>query len=337
MSAAATTFLASMATAWPVTRWGHQRIVVATSGGADSVALACGLAELIAGPRASLILAHLHHNRRGVAADRDQSFVAALAAQLACSFETDRVPASAYDDLERIGFEATARRLRYDFLRRTAARYNAPFVVTAHTLDDQAETVLHRIVRGTGLRGVASILRADELLPGVQLVRPLLSIRRQAAREYLAQIGQAFREDETNRDLTFTRNRIRAELVPLLESSFNPRAAEALANLAQSAQDLRAYLEPILESLQTQVTRPADDGALHWNCSPLLTVPDFLLRELLQRAWQQQGWPMREMDATHWNSLVELIRAARGARDLPGALRAEKRREVLTLTRIPPR
>jgi len=327
-----TQFLAPLAAAWPTELWRGHVVVVAISGGADSVALARGLAALAEGSLDRLILAHLHHGRRGAPADADQAFVAQLARELSCPFETEQVPAEAYAGMGEVGFEATARRLRYAFLRQVACRRLAKFVVTAHTLDDQAETVLHRVVRGTGLRGLAGILRRDELMPGVELVRPLLGVRREAAREYLAELGQAFREDETNRDPAYTRNRIRAELMPQL-GSFNPRAPEALANLAQSAQDLREYLEPILASLRGQVVRETDAGGLQLNCTLLQGTPEFLLRELLQSAWQQRGWPLREMDAGHWSSLVELIRLARGARDLPGGIRAAKQRGTLTLTR----
>src|SRR5262249_22835052 len=138
--------------------------------------------------------------------------------------------------------EATARRLRYDWLAQTAAVAGAGWVATGHTADDQAETVLHRLIRGAGLhggRGIAAVRRDPGPVP---VVRPLLAVSRSDVLAYLAEVGQPFRTDSTNADPALTRNRIRAKVLPLLRT-FNPEVVSALARLARQADEAARFLD----------------------------------------------------------------------------------------------
>ncbi|MEJ5277520.1 MAG: tRNA lysidine(34) synthetase TilS, partial [Thermogemmata sp.] len=204
--------------------------VVGVSGGADSVAL---LRALVAAGR-SVTAAHVHHGLRGAEADADEEFVRGLCQRLGVRYEGRRVEVSAWGR----NVEAAGRRARYAFFAEVAQRTGAQWVAVAHTADDQAETILHRLIRGTGLSGLRGMAAERALaLPGggnVPLVRPLLTVRRQQVREYLRQLGQDYREDSSNRNLAYTRNRIRHEVMPLLES-FNPRVVEALCRLGEQA------------------------------------------------------------------------------------------------------
>ena len=187
-AAAAATFVAAVATALPATSFWTMPVLVAVSGGADSVALLIALRRLVpAGLERRLIVAHAEHDLRG-AAPADREFVAALAAHLGLRCVWRRV--AVRDDGGDEGLEGRARRLRYDFLGETALAHGARHVVVGHTADDQAETILQRMLRGTGLAGLGGMAAARELVPGVSLLRPLLGLRREAARGGAARPGR---------------------------------------------------------------------------------------------------------------------------------------------------
>ncbi len=186
-------FETHLAECWPPEEWLELTVLVAVSGGADSVALLRAVATLKTGGAGRLCAAHFNHKLRHEA-DEDQRFVVSLCKQLCLSCETGcrEVAQLAADRGE--GIEPAARRARYDFLKETAGRLGARFVLTAHTADDQAETILHRVVRGTGISGLAGMSRS-RCLGHATLLRPLLGVRRRELEEYLHDIGQPFRED----------------------------------------------------------------------------------------------------------------------------------------------
>src|SRR5690606_34531993 len=173
-----------------------------------------------------------------------------------------------------------------DVLRRRGPRY----VVVAHTADDQAETILHRVLRGTSLAGLAGIPRARELMPGVGLLRPLLEIRRAAAREYLELLGQPWREDASNLDRSWTRNRLRHELLPAIERDYNPQAVEALVRLGRLAAEANEVLDAAARDLLERATLRRDAVSIELDCRVLGKAPRYLVRAALVQAWDDQGW-----------------------------------------------
>jgi tRNA(Ile)-lysidine synthase len=212
------------------------RVAVAVSGGADSVALLRLLVEIHADLGILLSVAHVNHKLRGEESDEDEHFVAALARQLGLELHSLVAP---LPPTRESGTEAAARQLRYDFFFRLARAKRASKIATAHTLDDQSETVLLRILRGTGLRGLSGIhprfiLKRQGRVFG-EVVRPLLAFRRAELEQFLLGLGQTWREDSSNRDLSFLRNRVRHLVVPVLKESFGATAVENLADLAEIA------------------------------------------------------------------------------------------------------
>jgi tRNA(Ile)-lysidine synthase len=192
------------------------RVAVAISGGPDSVALAWVLRELEAKARWRVAgLIHVHHGLRGPEADADEAFCRALAGRMDLSIDVVHRDVTRRSREARLSVEAAARQVRYEAFEAARARLGASLVATGHTLDDQAETVLLRVLRGAGSRGMAAI-RA-RLGP---VIRPLIDARRSAVLEYLDGRREAFREDSTNRDLTIPRNRVRARLMPIVESDW---------------------------------------------------------------------------------------------------------------------
>jgi tRNA(Ile)-lysidine synthase len=230
------------------------RVAVAVSGGADSVGLLRTLAQ--AAPEIGLVLsvAHLHHGIRGAEADEDERFVAELAAQLGLPLHRHRVDAPAAAKSDRKSLEEAARHLRYAWFRELLAHAHADAVATAHTLDDQAETVLHRLVRGAWTEGLGGI-HPVVACPGGAILRPFLKTRRAGIVAWLTEIGQPWREDASNQDPAFTRTRIRHELLPQL-AAFNPRIAEQLARLATIARDEEEWWDAELARLLPQLILP---------------------------------------------------------------------------------
>jgi tRNA(Ile)-lysidine synthase len=226
-----------------------ERLLVAASGGSDSTALLYVLAAL----GQPLAVAHVHHGLRGEEADRDLRFVEVQADALGVPSHTRRVDASRTDGRSP---EARARALRYAALEELRARADCRFVVTAHTLEDQAETVLLRAIRGTGPGGLAGI---EPVSAARHLLRPLLGVRRDTLRAYLRRRGIAWCEDTSNLDPRLTRNRLRREVLPVLESA-HPGAARKLAELAEAARETEAWLTDSLESVLAGALEPGDGG-----------------------------------------------------------------------------
>lgn len=219
-----------------------QRIGVAVSGGADSVTQLLLLLELQKKLGVALSVVHFNHKLRGRSSDADEKFVANLAAGHQLMFYSDREDVSAKSRREGANLEDAARRARYGFFERLAAEGRIDKIAVAHTADDQAETVLAHMFRGTGLAGLAGIH------PEIGCVfRPLLKFRRAELRAYLRQQGQSWREDATNRDTKRTRARIRLKVMPVLETEFQPAVVEHLCRLANLAREDEAWLESSAE------------------------------------------------------------------------------------------
>jgi tRNA(Ile)-lysidine synthase len=219
-----------------------------------------------------------------------------------------------------------------------AGRLGARYVVTAHTADDQAETVLHRIIRGTGIRGLAGIARARPLGPAT-LLRPLLEIRRAEIAAYLREIGQAHRTDASNSDMRFTRNRIRKELLPLLASQYNHTITDALLQLGQLARESQSTVDTIVSELAEKSLRKIAPGDVLLDLRALAGQTRHIVRELLMEVWRRQGWPLADMGLAEWDSLADMIlpRAKgcgndRQKRQFPGAILAELIGSELRLT-----
>ncbi len=273
------------------------RAVLAVSGGPDSVAL-LRATHALAGPLGlQLTLAHLDHGVRGEVAEADSRFVAELAGSLGLPCVIGR-----WSPTRAGHFEADARRARYDWLAGVAADRGATIVATGHTRDDQAETVLHRAARGTGLRGLGGMATRRPLAGGVDLVRPLLGAGRDDLRAYLEGLGQPWRVDATNADRSRTRSRLRLDVLPALADACNPRAAEALARLALLARNAESALDRYCAILEHSAILEGDAPA--FDREALVRLAPFERAELLRRAWRRAGWPEAGMDARRWRRLA---------------------------------
>ncbi len=323
-------FELNLAASWPAENWKDLTVLVAVSGGGDSVALLRGLAALRRPGEGRLIAAHVNHKLRGADSDADQVFVEGLCRQLglACEVVTGIVGSSGRRGQ---GIEAAARRARYAALQEMAGRVGARFVVTAHTADDQVETILHRILRGTGLRGLGGMLRARRLGPAT-LLRPLLRIGRAELTAYLGELKQPFCSDASNCDVRFTRNRIRKELLPLLAASYNPTINDALLRLGELAAESQLLVDGMVREVAGRCLRRVGEDKVHLNADVLSKSPPYLIREVLMDLWRRQGWPLAAMGFAEWELLAAMISEAAKRSDgaprklmFPGAIVAEIR------------
>ena len=307
-------------------------VLVAVSGGADSVALLRGLHELRDDLKLSLHVAHLDHQLRGQAAREDADWVERLCHRLVVPCTIDRADIAGIAQQSARGIEETARDERYRFLEETARARDCRIIALAHTANDQAETILHHILRGTGLAGLSGIPRDRALDSGIRLIRPLLGVERNVVLDYLKQHGQDFREDESNRDEAYTRNRLRHRLLPLLAEQYNPHISESLRRLGEQASQAQSALEVLAADLLERVldSTSTDECRLKWQ--PLAGVPRHLIREALSQLWRQQNWPRQKMGFEQWDALAEIALSG-GAASFPGKIdvRREGRWLVLSL------
>jgi tRNA(Ile)-lysidine synthase len=317
------------------------RLAVGLSGGADSVALVCALHERAGELGLVLHAAHLHHGLRGEEADGDLEFCRELATNLNVEFHEARVDTAAESQAKRQTIEEAARHLRYAWFRRLLSETPLHAVATAHTRDDQAETVLARFLRGAWTEGLSGICPMLELPEG-RVLRPLLGTARGEIEAYLNAIGQGWREDSSNRHLTYTRNRIRHVLLPLLEG-WNPRLREHMAQMAALARDEEAWWRAELDRIAPQLLlpgKPARGGGRATSADPaqslaldvtrLAALAPAVQRRLLRRAAEQLG-AVPDFAATESLRALALDGRAGQKLELAGGLRAERSPRELRL------
>jgi tRNA(Ile)-lysidine synthetase-like protein len=305
-----------------------QRVLVAASGGLDSTVLAHALATAPRRLGIEVVLGHVHHGLRGAEADADADAVAALAAKLGVPAQVRRVDPrarlAAGSSRARPTLQEAARELRYAALREMAREVGASRIATAHHADDQAETVLLRLLRGTGPDGLAGI--PERSRDGV-VVRPLLRIPREALRRYAEAHGLAWREDSSNASTRYARNRLRARWIPGLAADFNPRLLRVVADLAEAQRrDTEWIARAVMREADTRFTR---EGAwLRIDATGWRALPEALARRLAREALVRSG-AGRHATRAHLERMQRFLCAARtrSVLELPGGLRLERNRE----------
>jgi tRNA(Ile)-lysidine synthase len=297
--------------------------VVAVSGGADSVALLRCLVAVRTGP---LTVAHFNHKLRGDESDRDAAFVGEWAASFKLPFRLGEADVATIASETGENLEATARRLRYDWLNEVANDVGAAWIATGHTADDQAETLLHRLVRGTGIQGLRGIAGRRG-----RIVRPFLRVTRAEVLELLRELNLPHREDASNSDPRFTRNRIRAELLPLLKT-FNPEIVIVLGRLAEQADEAHELIVEQARGLLERAERPRAANSVILDADAL-GGPAVVVRAALRLVWDREGWPTGQMDRAAWERACDVARRAAGACDFPAGVTMRHRGRVVQIGR----
>lgn len=270
------------------------KILVALSGGADSVALLLSLKEYF--PKLKIYAAHVNHMLRGIDADNDFNFCKELCEKIGVPFYYTRVDVNTYSKKEKISTELAARRVRYNFFADICLKHSIKIVATAHTLTDNAETVLYNLTRGTSLSGLCGIPPKRSLISDISLVRPLIFTTRQEIEDFLSERKQAFVTDKTNLSDEYTRNYFRHHIVPALKK-INPSFEESLRNTSVSLIETNEYINEQVELFST------DDINL------LSTYDVALLKNIILNKYKKQTGKTL-IESVHINKIVELINSA---------------------------
>ncbi len=298
-----------------------ERVVVGVSGGPDSVALLRAFQEMNARLCLDLTVAHLDHNIR-VSSSKDRLFVRELCRREGLSFFAKTLKKT----LPSKGTvaEEALRRKRYAFFAEACRRTKSRKLALAHTRDDQAETVLMRVLRGTGLYGLSGILPVLSR-EGYTVVRPLIEVDRRDILDFLKARGQAWRTDPTNRDTRYLRNKVRHDLLPYLERSFNPSVRDALAGLAQTIGADYVHLEQCGRALLGRAAKKRG-RSVHVALGPLVKADAGLRRTALRLVVRDLCGHLRRLTWRHWQEVEDLLleRPSGSEVHLPQGLRVRK-------------
>jgi len=308
------------------------RILVGVSGGADSVALLRSLHEIAQSRRLQLHAAHLNHGLRAQAADEDAVWTSDLCGTLGLPIAVEQFDVPRRAAADGLNLEEAARIVRYEFFERTAWALDCGYVAVAHTADDRVETVLHNLLRGTGLAGLCSLRPSRPLAEGITLVRPLLDTTRREIESWLSEIGQDFRTDATNADESRTRNRIRRVLLPSLERDFGPQVREYLLRLSDQADEFQTAIEQLANQLLDSCLEDDSSEICRLNASRLSDQPRHLVRETFVALWKRKGWPRQAMGFEQWERICRLVKEG-GVESLPGKIEAKRRGTLIVLER----
>ncbi|WP_232536145.1 tRNA lysidine(34) synthetase TilS [Lacipirellula parvula] len=326
---------ARLLAAWPATAWCDIHVLVALSGGPDSVALLCALlaAKQQVGGAGKLFAGHVDHSLRGDQSTADAEWLAFECRRLGVPLFIEKANVGEVAEVRGDGMEEAARTTRYAILTRMAETLGARFVALGHHRDDQLETILFRLLRGSGLRGLAGMPASRPLSPSVVAIRPLLGIGRSEITDYLAAIGQASREDETNQDAEVAaRNAVRHELLPPIRERFGKNAEGAILRAAEQAAAAQAFIDEqaaaLLAACQLTDERSASGLVIgiELQTKPLAVAPPLLVSEALRQAWRSAAWPEQSMTYSWWRQLAQFAQSPEGAPplNLPGDIRASR-------------
>jgi len=301
---------------------GVNRLLVAVSGGPDSLCLLHVLAGLREELDLDLHVAHLDHQLRGTESEADADYVRQVATQLGLPLTVESRDVQAYRAKRRISLEEAAREVRYAFLAETAESTGAQAVAVGHTRDDNVETILMHIIRGTGTRGLRGLLPLNDLCTtsgSLRVVRPLLETSRQETAAYCTEHRLSPRTDQTNQSLYPFRNRVRLELLPLLRK-YNPQIEEALSRSARMAGEELAWLDEAAERIWGEVAWKEGELVV-LRKQPLLALARAMKRHILRRAIGEFVGDLKDIEARHIDELLDGIESPSGSTfQLPAGL-----------------
>lgn len=309
------------------------KVVVAVSGGPDSVALLHALWTLRDELGITLHVAHLDHSFRGEASDQDAEYVRDFAESLGIPAAIEKVDVPKVQRALRLSPEEAARLVRHDFLNRVADEVNASRIALGHTADDQVETVLMRILRGTGVDGLRGMSPVWE-----RLIRPLIGIRRAEVEAYVRKHDLHPRTDETNLLPIYTRNRIRLELLPLLRREYNPGIDRAILQLAELAQDDVCYLDSEVQDEFDVALISFEEGRISLLASEVRKLFTPLARRFVRLVLREIRGDLANVGLKHVDEFLSILRSSDSFRyEFPGGVFAERSGNTLTfLSQRPP-
>jgi len=302
-----------------------ERVLVAVSGGCDSVCLLRVLYGMRKSLGTELVVANMDHGIRGSESARDSLFVEKLAEELGLPFCFQKIDPSG-SGRSKISVEEYLRKRRYEFFRKAASEHGCDVLATGHTIDDQAETVLLRLVTGSSLNGLAGI-PAVRYEGDLRVVRPLIRTGKKEVLDHLDSCGWGFREDRTNKETKYLRNRIRHEVLPFLEK-YNPRIRRSLANLSET---IREDLDLIESEKEKAMGRSLVHGSPRVKIKDLVLQPKSLRKAVFKELFSRAGGDIKKLTYRHWKDMDCLICAGKkgDSLDLPGRVMASRSRDEI--------
>ncbi len=306
------------------------RWLVAVSGGPDSMALLRTVQIIARENHQEITCGHIDHQLRPESgADGEWVQQQCQTVGVRCLIETIKLPDQ---DGQRTAIEEQARHARYAALTRMALSCGATAILTGHTADDNAETILHHLFRGTGLRGLSGIPEVRPLSESLMVWRPLLTIRREQIVACLEELHQSSLVDSSNSSEAFTRNRVRHELLPWLDRELNPRAVEALERLAAQAAEQQSWIEAEAQRCLVASLIEPSAAVVRLQREVLAAAHPVLARECFVRLWVRQNWPRQAMTAEHWQRLVEVCQDhGPPAVQMPGGITVRRRGKMIVI------
>ncbi len=297
------------------------RVLVAVSGGPDSVCLLKALHDLARKLDIELVVANMDHCLRGKESEKDSMFVRELAEDMALPFVHKKINVKSAGK-KGASVEEKAREKRYEFFKEGAVAERCGVIATGHSMDDQAETVLMRVIYGSSLSGLAGIhpVRFEK---GLKIIRPLIRVSRREILGFLGKSAPGYVEDSSNRDMRFLRNSVREEVLPFLEK-YNPRLKRSLANLSDALREDLAFLEAEKERTMKKHVR---EKQARVDIRDLILQPKAVRREVFKELFARSGGNVKKLTYRHWMDMDHFLRAAVKNRslDLPGNVSVTKR------------
>lgn len=307
-----------------------ETVVVGVSGGPDSVALLHILYRLRENLDIKLVVAHLNHRFRGVEAQTDARFVLELAERMRLQAFVESRDVPAYCARHGFSAQAGAREVRYSFFSEVAVKTGASRVALGHHADDQAETILLHIIRGTGPGGLKGMLPVRDNF----FIRPLLHVRRRDIVAYCARHGLTYRHDSSNDRPKYLRNRVRLELMPLLEKNYNPGLVDTLNRLGEICRDEEEYLEAQAGEMYHRFRLKSNGHTVSLDRNGLQSCPRAIIRRVVRRAWAEVCGDKDDLGFRHIDQVVEIIKGAGGYRrvTLPRGVTCQTNYDLLEFT-----
>jgi tRNA(Ile)-lysidine synthase len=308
------------------------RVLVGLSGGPDSVVLLYTLNILKKEYALDICIGHLDHRFRGEESKEDREFCKEIAKGLNLEIVCEEIDVPKIADEKGISPEEAARIERYNFFRRVARQKSIHKVAVGHTKDDQAETVLMRAIRGSGMLGLGG-MSPVKYIEGITVIRPLIEISRSEIEDFIRLNNLRFRQDSSNDEIIFTRNKIRRELIPYLEKNFNSNIKEVLVNMAENLRAENEFLEKFAKRKFKAVSRHKN-GEILIDLKRLKREPQAVQKRILRVALRELKGNLRRLTYQHWREIEALVdrRPTNSKVDLPAGINVVKKQDSINLS-----